>query len=211
MLSPNDPAILWKENDFKASKALCDDLVFFYLDVSIWCGFLKLLQQKPKKAALTYPQQQNRHDCPIRAIAIKFSRPTNLPLAKCRGIVYNTKSTAARGEAGYRSGFRFQRAGVQIPPGGPENRQVSTCRFFYPLRKQWYIINDSGAIVVSHQSVRTVYHHAKRVSNNFRNDDIQNFVLMICNSFRNWWYARLCRDRKYGERLCTNFLRHIRI
>ena len=26
---------------------------------------------------------------------------------------------SARGEAGYRSGFRFQRPGVRIPPGGP--------------------------------------------------------------------------------------------
>jgi len=38
---------------------------------------------------------------------------------------------------------------------------------FYPLRKQWHIINDSVAIVVSHQSVRSVYHHAKRVSITF--------------------------------------------
>ena len=147
--------------------------------------FLNRCNKSPKRQRLHLRRNKIDTFGPIRSIARKFSRPTNLPLAKCRGIVYNTKSTAARGEAGYRSGFRFQRAGVQIPPGGPENRQVSTCRFFYPLRKQWYIINDSGAIVVSHQSVRTVYHHAKRVSNNFRNDDIQNFVLMICNSFRN--------------------------
>ena len=77
---------------------------------------------------------------------------------------------------------------------------------FYPLRKQWYIINDSVAIVVSHQFVRTVYHHAQRALNRFRNDDIQNFVLMICNSFRNWWYTTLrvdlsvniCYDLKYA-------------
>ena len=152
MLSPNDPAILWKENDFKASKALCDDLVFFYLDVSIWCGFLKLPQQKPKKAALTYPQQQNRHDCPIRAIAIKFSRPTNLPLAKCRGIVYNTKSTAARGEAGYRSGFRFQRAGVQIPPGGPKWK---SCR----------LISAGFLLCIVHFSFFTIHHSLARIVN----------------------------------------------
>ena len=29
---------------------------------------------------------------------------------------------SARGEAGYRSGFRFQRPGVRIPPGGPKKR-----------------------------------------------------------------------------------------
>ncbi len=42
----------------------------------------------------------------------------------------------------------------------PKNRQAIACLFFYPLRKQWHIINDSVAIVASHQSVRTVYHHA---------------------------------------------------
>ena len=46
----------------------------------------------------------------------------------------------------------------------PKNRLAFASLFFYPLRKQWYIINDSDAIVVSHQSFRTVYHHAKRVS-----------------------------------------------
>lgn len=46
-----------------------------------------------------------------------------------------------------------------------------------------HIINDSVAIVVSHQSVRTVYHHALPcIKKRFRNDDIQNFALMICNS-----------------------------
>ncbi len=38
-----------------------------------------------------------------------------------------------------------------------------------------YVINDSAAIVVSH-------HNFRCVSKNFRNDDIQNFALMICNS-----------------------------
>ena len=65
----------------------------------------------------------------------------------------------------------------------PKNRLAFASLFFYPLRKQWYIINDSKAIVVSHQSVRTVYHHTFRcVSKSFRNDDIQNYVLVICNS-----------------------------
>ena len=43
----------------------------------------------------------------------------------------------------------------------PKNSKSSDLDFFYPLRKQWYIINNGKiAIVVSHQSVRTVYHHA---------------------------------------------------
>ena len=64
-----------------------------------------------------------------------------------------------------------------------KNSRSKEREFFYPLRKQWHIINDSVAIVVSHQSVRTVYHHALACIKNFRNDDIQNFVLMICNSY----------------------------
>ena len=42
----------------------------------------------------------------------------------------------------------------------PKNSRSSEREFFYPLRKQWHIINDSVAIVVSHQSDRTVSHHA---------------------------------------------------
>ena len=45
--------------------------------------------------------------------------------------------------------------------------------FFYPLRKQWHIINDSVAIVVSYQSVRTVYHHA----------------LACIKNLSQWWYT----------------------
>ena len=55
-----------------------------------------------------------------------------------------------------------------------KNSRSNEREFFYPLRKQWHIINDSVAIVVSHQSVRTVYHHALACIKNFRNDDIQN-------------------------------------
>ena len=47
---------------------------------------------------------------------------------------------------------------------------------FYPLRKQWYIITRKRAS-----------HHRRCISSaagciSFRNDDIQNFVLMIYNS-----------------------------
>ena len=85
----------------------------------------------------------------------------------------------------------------QVPSLAPKNRLVKASRFFYPLWKQWYIINNGNfAIVVSHQFVRTVYHHALACIKNFRNDDIQNFVLMICNSLQNWWYTRLRLDIK---------------
>ena len=58
-------------------------------------------------------------------------------------------------------------------------RQKSTgfdLSIFYPLRKQWYIITRKRAS-----------HHRRCISSaagciSFRNDDIQNFVLMICNS-----------------------------
>ena len=35
---------------------------------------------------------------------------------------------SARGEAGYRSGFRFQRPGVRIPPGGPKQKAPQTAQ-----------------------------------------------------------------------------------
>ena len=70
---------------------------------------------------------------------------------------------------------------------GAEGRRFESCRLdqkstgfdlsiFYPLRKQWYIITRKRAS-----------HHRRCISSaagciSFRNDDIQNFVLMICNS-----------------------------
>ena len=52
-----------------------------------------------------------------------------------RRMVYNTGcSVSARGEIGYRSGFRFQRLGVQVPPGGPKKQDAAfaaSC-FFSP-------------------------------------------------------------------------------
>ena len=82
-------------------------------------------------------------------------------------------------------------------PSPPKNPRSSERGFFYPLRKQWYIINNGKfAIVVSHQSVRTAYHHAsaciKKLSQWWYTtvdtvDDMQ-FV-------RNWWYTQLrCDD-----------------
>ena len=58
-----------------------------------------------------------------------------------------------------------------------KNSRSSEREFFYPLRKQWHIINDSNAIVVSHQSVRTVYHHALACIKN-------TFAMMIYNFLR---------------------------
>ena len=57
-----------------------------------------------------------------------------------------------------------------------QKRQVERLVFFYPLRKQWHIINDSNAIVVSHQSIRTVYHHALACIKNA-------FAMMIYKAF----------------------------
>ena len=63
-----------------------------------------------------------------------------------------------------------------IPRWVTKKASRKTC-FFYPLRKRWYIINDSGAIVVSHQPIRAVYHHALACIKNFHNDDIQSVLL----------------------------------
>ena len=76
---------------------------------------------------------------------------------------------------------------VQVTP--PDNQKIDLL-----LQVYFFIHCESNGIsstrlcrVVSHQSVRTVYHHTFRcVSKPFRNGDIQDFVLMICNSLRNW-------------------------
>ncbi len=57
--------------------------------------------------------------------------------------------------------------------------------YFLSIAKAMAYHQQRLAVVVSHQSVRTVYHHALACIKTFRNDDIQNFVLMICNPLRN--------------------------
>ena len=54
--------------------------------------------------------------------------------------------------------------------------------FFYPSRQAWYIITTQSCISLPHKC--GVYHHTFRcVLKICRLDDIQNFVLMICNSY----------------------------
>ena len=64
-----------------------------------------------------------------------------------------------------------------LPPTKKELLHNKSSFFVYPLRKQWHIITR-----------QRVYHHRRCISSAesciiFRNDDIQHFVLMICNSF----------------------------
>lgn len=48
--------------------------------------------------------------------------------------------------------------------------------------------------IVSHQSVRAVYHHTFRcVSKCFRNDDIQRLAPLMISTALPWWYAIPCR------------------
>ena len=66
---------------------------------------------------------------------------------------------------------------VRVPPPAPENPSPKGLGFSYPLRKQWYII-----------TLQRVYHHRRCIllaegCIRFRNDEIQNSVLMIYNSY----------------------------
>ena len=62
-----------------------------------------------------------------------------------------------------------------------------------PSRQVWYIITTQSCISLPHKC--GVYHHTFRcVLKICRLDDIQNFVLMICNSPRNWWNTMLRID-----------------
>ncbi len=101
---------------------------------------------------------------------------------------------------GFKSNFRYQSSAFCVEPLRPVGQAVKTppfhggntssilvrvtkkfdlfqqVDFFYPLRKQWYII-----------TLQRVYHRCRRISSAvgcipFRNDDIQCSALVICNS-----------------------------
>ena len=69
----------------------------------------------------------------------------------------------------------------------PKIGKLKGLPIFYPLRKQWYIIAEG------------VYHHPTGCISSaagcrcFRNDYMQNFVMMRYNTSC-WWYARLRLD-----------------
>ena len=70
-------------------------------------------------------------------------------------------------------------------------------------------ISSAAGCISSTRQRRVVSHHTfRRVSKSFRNDDIQNFVLMICNSLRNWWYTMLRID--FSPLLCYTDLKQLR-
>ena len=82
---------------------------------------------------------------------------------------------------------------VRIHPLPPKNRLVKTSRFFYPLRKQWHIINTALPCCISsvrQDCISSRVACIKKLSQwwytKVRVDDMQ--------FLRNWWYTRLCRD-----------------
>ena len=87
--------------------------------------------------------------------------------------------------------FRWLRdaeAAGSNPVASTKNRQVSTCRFF--------IHCESNGIS---SRAKRASHHRRCISSatgciSFRNDDIQNFVLMICNSCGIDDIHGFCRD-----------------
>ena len=71
---------------------------------------------------------------------------------------------------------------VRIHPLPPKNRLAFASLFFYPLLKQWYII---AVRRISSRAARPPLYLITPLGvyrKNFRNDDIQNFVLIISNS-----------------------------
>ena len=96
---------------------------------------------------------------------------------------------------------------VQIWVVPPKNSKSKDLEFFLSIAKAM-AYHQLALRVVSHQSVRTVYHHALAcIKKCFRNDDIQNFALMICNFFEiddiqcfalisNRFYVIICLKRK---------------
>ena len=88
----------------------------------------------------------------------------------------------------------------RVPDSDSDGRRFESCRVGQkrPSRKTWsFFIHCESNGISSRASVylitEGVYHQPKAVFC-FRNDDIQHSVLMIYNSLRNWWYARLRLD-----------------
>ena len=75
---------------------------------------------------------------------------------------------------------------VQVLLPAPKNTAESdtfSAVFFYPLRKQWYIIRFLRAYLAKSEYIITegVYHQPSGCIP-FRNDDIQHVVLVICKT-----------------------------
>ena len=66
------------------------------------------------------------------------------------------------------------------PLGGAKKSTCVNKSIFLSIAKAMVYHQQRYTVVVSHQSVKTVYHHTVRCASIcFRNDDIQHFVLMI--------------------------------
>ena len=76
--------------------------------------------------------------------------------------------------------------GMALPAGKevllplPKNPRSFLLGFFYPLRKQWHITSPLGLYIITPTGA-CISSAAGCIL--FRNDDIQHFVLMICNPF----------------------------
>ena len=67
-----------------------------------------------------------------------------------------------------------------FPLGVPKKSTCVNKSIFLSIAKAMGYHQQRYTVVVSHQSVKTVYHHTIRCASIcFRNDDIQHFVLMI--------------------------------
>ena len=88
-------------------------------------------------------------------------------------------STAGEGLTEPNLNFCLWQKCKQIWPVPPKNPRSSERGFFYPSRQAWHIITTQSCISSPQAYIitRSVYF--------CRLDDIQNFVLMICNSLRN--------------------------
>ena len=82
---------------------------------------------------------------------------------------------------------------VQVPSPAPKiNAEWDTfCVYFLSKSQTWHIITARSVVDI----ISPLGCISSRNSVHFlRLDDIQNFVLMICNFLRNWWYTRLRLD-----------------
>ena len=71
---------------------------------------------------------------------------------------------------------------VRAQQGEPKKTITKVIVFFYPIRKAWYIITDEVRCISS-ITAKPLLNLITFMCIALRLDDIQHFVLMICNSY----------------------------
>ncbi len=126
---------------------------------------------------------KSRHSDQTQNIAFGYILCFFFYKARLELVVHLPSVRRRRRREGHIIGLFAQQICRAQPYKSRHSDQKSVCNsrwIFYPLRKQWHII----AVGVYHHALECIS-SAARLYFCFLNDDMQNCVLVICNSLRN--------------------------